>query len=151
VVRHGWLVYERCYGKGNREANPAMASVGKACASIACGVMLHEKHDQIPDGLNQKVFTEKCLPETFPLSDSAKADITLGQLLSMSAGMHGDGNNPGFVHGESAKVAPAPAFDPALDQDLKALWVPPWTSPRGGYSYCAVPTRRTLPQLSGVT
>src|ERR1700741_965846 len=30
VVRHGFLVYEKYYGKGNREPPPAMASVGKA-------------------------------------------------------------------------------------------------------------------------
>ena len=30
VARHGYLVYEKYYGKGNREALPAMASVGKA-------------------------------------------------------------------------------------------------------------------------
>ena len=30
VVRHGWLVYEKYYGKGSRQANPTMASVGKA-------------------------------------------------------------------------------------------------------------------------
>src|SRR5438045_389316 len=59
VVRHGWLAYEKYYGKGNREANPAMASVGKAYTSIACGIMLREKHDAIPEGLEQRVFTEK--------------------------------------------------------------------------------------------
>src|SRR5689334_4190467 len=51
VVRHGWLVYEKYYGKGNREANPAMASVGKAYTSIACGIMLHDKRSEIPEGL----------------------------------------------------------------------------------------------------
>jgi len=137
VVRHGWLVYERYYGKGNREANPAMASVGKAYTSIACGIMLREKHNQIPDGLAQKVFTEKYLPEAFPLSDPLKADITLGQLLSMSAGMHGDGNNPGFVHGEPTKVPPAPPVETGLDQDSRALRVPMWTAPGGGYAYCS--------------
>jgi hypothetical protein len=50
VVRHGWLVYEKYYGRGNREAIPAMASVGKAYTSIACGIMLREKRDQIPEG-----------------------------------------------------------------------------------------------------
>ena len=48
VARHGYLVYEKYYGKGDREALPAMASVGKAYTSIACGIMLKEKHDQIP-------------------------------------------------------------------------------------------------------
>ena len=73
VVRHGWLVYEKYYGKGSRQANPTMASVGKAYTSVATGIMLKEKHDLIPDGLDQKVFTEKYLPDAFPLDDPAKA------------------------------------------------------------------------------
>ena len=74
VVRYGYLVYEKYFGKGNRDAHPDMASIGKAFTSISCGIMLHEKHDQIPDGLETKVFTEKYLPEAFPLSDPAKAE-----------------------------------------------------------------------------
>jgi len=93
VVRHGYLVYEKYFGKGNREAHPDMASIGKAFTSVSCGIMLKEKHDQIPDGLDTRVFTEKYLPEAFPLSDPSKADIKLGQLLSMSSGMHGEGSN----------------------------------------------------------
>src|SRR6185369_12150760 len=62
VVRHGWLVYEKYYGKGNREATPAMASVGKAFTSIACGIMLRDSRDKIPEGLEQKVFNETYLP-----------------------------------------------------------------------------------------
>ena len=69
VARHGYLVYEKYYCKGNREALPAMASVGKAYTSIACGIMLKEKRDQIPEGLETKVFTEHYLPEAFPLND----------------------------------------------------------------------------------
>jgi CubicO group peptidase (beta-lactamase class C family) len=137
VVRHGWLVYERYYGKGNRDANPALASVGKAYTSVACGIMLQEKHDQIPLGLDQKVFTKEYLPEAFPLSDPSKADITLGQLLSMSSGMHGEGGNPGFINGEPQKLEPAPPPDPSLGQDLTALRVPMWTTAAGGYSYCS--------------
>ena len=53
VARHGWLVYERYYGRGNREANPDMASVGKAFTSISCGIMLKERHDLIPNGLEE--------------------------------------------------------------------------------------------------
>ena len=87
VVRHGWLAYERYYGKGNRDANPAMASVGKAYTSIACGMALHEKRDRIPLGLDQKVFTKELLPQAFPLSDPMKAEIKLGHLLTMSSGM----------------------------------------------------------------
>ena len=137
VVRHGWLAYEKYYGKGNREANPAMASVGKAYTSIACGIMLGEKRHEIPGGLEQKVFTEKYLPEAFPLDDPSKADIKLGQLLSMAAGLHGEGGNPGFVHGELIKLQPAPPADHSLGQDGSALRTPMWTKPGGGYSYAS--------------
>jgi CubicO group peptidase (beta-lactamase class C family) len=136
VVRHGWLVYERYYGKGNREANPAMASVGKMYTSIACGIMLKEEHAKIPLGLDQKVFTKEYLPEAFPLNDPRKADVTLGELLSMSSGMHGEGSNPGFVDGEpSVKLQPLPHSDLSLGQDLSALRAPLWTNPGGGYCY----------------
>ena len=137
VARHGWLVYERYYGRGNREAIPTMASVGKAYTSMACGIMLREKRDQIPDGLDQKVFTEKYLPEAFPLDDPRKANITLGQLLTMAAGLHGEGSNPGFVNFEpSVKLEPVPR-DRSLDQDTAALRTPLWTDPGGGYSYAS--------------
>ena len=55
----------------HRDANPDMASTGKAFTSIACGIMLHEFHDKIPDGLDTKVFTMRYLPEAFPLDDPA--------------------------------------------------------------------------------
>jgi CubicO group peptidase (beta-lactamase class C family) len=135
VVRHGVLVYEKYFGKGNREAHPDMASIGKAFTSVSCGIMLKEKHDQIPDGLETKVFTEKYLPEAFPLSDPAKADIKLGQLLSMSSGMHGEGGNPGIVNGVPGKLDPTPPPTGPQDQDLGALRVPMWTKPGEGYSY----------------
>jgi hypothetical protein len=66
VLRHGYLVYEKYFGRASRNCNPDMASTGKAFTSIACGVMLHEFHDKIPQGLDTKVFTEKYLPEAFP-------------------------------------------------------------------------------------
>lgn len=135
VVRHGWLVYEKYYGKGNREANPAMASCGKAYTSVACGIMLKEKHELIPEGLEQKVFNEKYLPEAFPLSDPSKADIRLGQLLSMSSGMHGEGANPGFVRGTPMEVEPFARSTGPIDQDLDALRSPMWCKPGEGYSY----------------
>ena len=137
VVRHGYLVYEKYFGKGNREAHPDMASIGKAFTSISCGIMLAEKHEQIPDGLETKVFTEKYLPEAFPLSDPMKADIKLGQLLTMTSGMHGDGNNPGIVDGQDTKVEPAPRPAVPLDQDQSALRAAMWTKPGGGYAYAS--------------
>lgn len=138
VVRHGWLVYERYYGRGHREAIPATASVGKAYTSVALGIMLQDKRDAIPDGLTTRVFTEKYLPEALPLDDPAKAEITLGQLLSMSAGLHGEGSNPGFVNGEpSVKLTPVPRPDRPIGQDLAALRTPLWTKPGEGYSYAS--------------
>ena len=137
VVRHGYLVYERYFGKGNREAHPDMASIGKAFTSISSGIMLSEKHAQIPDGLETKVFTEKYLPQAFPLDDPAKADIRLGQLLSMTAGLHGDGGNPGFVNGVTQKLDPLPTPASPPDQDQSALHAPLWTKPGGGYSYAS--------------
>lgn len=138
VVRHGWLVYERYYGRGHREANPASASVGKAYVSIASGIMLAEKKTTIPDGLDTKVYNSQYLPEAIPLDDPAKADITLGQLLSMSAGLHGEGGNPGFVDGlPSVKLTPMARPEVPLSQDLAALRTPLWAKPGGGYSYAS--------------
>src|SRR5665213_956090 len=135
IVRHGYLVYEKYFGKGNREAHPDMASIGKAFTSISCGIMLNEKRGQIPEGLDQKVFTEAFLPDALPLSDPLKADIRLGNLLTMTAGMHGDGANPGMVHGRDIKLELLPRPTEPVDQDLSAVRVPLWTKPGGGYSY----------------
>jgi CubicO group peptidase (beta-lactamase class C family) len=136
VVRHGWLVYEKYYGRGARNALADMASCGKSFTSVACGILLKDKRDQLPDGLNTRVFTEKFLPEAFPLDDPRKADITLGQLLSMSAGFHGDRTDPGFVNGvDTGNMTLAPRPPQPLGQDLSALRTPLWTNPGEGYSY----------------
>ncbi|HKQ38583.1 MAG TPA: hypothetical protein VJ063_10935, partial [Verrucomicrobiae bacterium] len=52
VVRHGWLVFEKYFGRASRNANPDMASTGKAYTSIACGIMLKEFREKIPNGLD---------------------------------------------------------------------------------------------------
>jgi CubicO group peptidase (beta-lactamase class C family) len=135
VVRHGYLVYEKYFGRGNREAHPDMASIGKTFTSVSCGILIKEKHDQIPDGLEQKVFTQKYLPEAFPLSDPLKADIKLGNLLTMTGGMHGEGSNPGIVDGQDLQLEPVPPPADPAEQDLNALRVPLWTKPGAGYSY----------------
>jgi CubicO group peptidase (beta-lactamase class C family) len=138
VARRGYLVYEKYYGKGNREALPAMASVGKAYTSIACGIMLQDKKAAIPDGLETKVFNSKYLPEAMPLDDPRRAEIKLGHLLSMGAGIHGEGSNPGFVNFEpSVKLDPVPRPAQPLDQDQAALRSPLWCNPGDGYSYAS--------------
>jgi CubicO group peptidase (beta-lactamase class C family) len=135
VVRHGYLVYEKYFGRGNREALPELASCGKAFTSIAVGIALQERHELIPDGLDQKVFTPKYLPaEIFPLDDPRKADITLGQLLSMSAGIRGI--NPVYVKGQKATWdKPAEDNGPWSTTDDFALHQSLWCVPGDCYSY----------------
>jgi CubicO group peptidase (beta-lactamase class C family) len=135
VVRHGYLVFEKYFGRASRNANPDMASTGKAYTSIACGIMLREFHDKIPQGLDTKVFTEKYLPEALPLDDPRKAEIKLGQLLCMSAGYWGEGQTPvGMVMGKVQPLKPVPGQN-IRDLDMSSLHVPLWTDPGAGYSY----------------
>lgn len=134
VVRHGYLVFEKYYGRAFRNANPDMASTGKAVTSIACGIMLKEFHDKIPEGLATKVFTEKYLPEAFPLDDPRKADITLGQLLCMTAGYHGEGASPGVADGKVIPLTPVPGQN-IHDLDMSSIRTVLWTNAGAGYSY----------------
>jgi CubicO group peptidase (beta-lactamase class C family) len=145
VVRHGYLVYEKYFGRGNREALPELASCGKAFTSIAVGIMLKEKHDLIPDGLDQKVFTPQYMPaEIFPLDDPRKAQITMGQLLSMSAGIRGI--NSVYVKGEK-QTWDSPASDngPYSTTDGYALHQSLWCAPGACYSYAT-----TSPHLASI-
>ena len=141
VARHGWLVYERYFGRASREVTPNMASCGKAFTSISCGIMLKEKRDEIPEGLETKVFSEKYMPEAFPLSDPRKADIKLGHLLAMTSGMAEGAMFLGIVRGENVKLVPPPPRDPSLGQDEVALRVRIWTNPGGGYFYSSQGSR----------
>jgi CubicO group peptidase (beta-lactamase class C family) len=134
VVRHGYLVFEKYFGRASRNANPDMASTGKAYTSIACGIMLKEFHDKIPDGLDTKVFTEKYLPEAFPLDDPRRAEITLGQLLCMTAGYHGEGTSPGVVYGTVVPLDRVPGQN-IRDLDNSSIRTPMWTNAGAGYSY----------------
>lgn len=135
VVRHGYLVLEKYFGRAHRNANPDMASTGKAYTSIACGIMLHEFHDKIRDGLDTTVFTEKYLPEAFPLDDPRKATITLGQLLCMTAGYNGEGQSPvGVIHGKVKSMRAVPGQN-IRNLDMSSIRVPLWTDPGAGYSY----------------
>lgn len=137
VLRRGHLVLERYFGRASRNANPDMASTGKAFCSIACGIMLQEFKDKIPQGLDTKVFTPQYLPEAFPLNDPRKAEITLGQLLCMTAGYWGEGQTPtGYVKGElkPRPLKPVPGQN-IRDLDQSSLKVPLWCAPGEGYSY----------------
>jgi CubicO group peptidase (beta-lactamase class C family) len=135
VVRHGYLVYERYFGRGNREALPELASCGKAFTSVAVGIMLKEKAAQIPNGLDEKVFSPKYLPaEYFPLDDPRKAEISLGQLLSMSAGIRG--TNPVYVKGvKQTWENPTEDNGPYSTTDKFAMRQSLWCAPGDCYSY----------------
>lgn len=134
VVQHGWLVYERYFGRGHRDAMPELASCGKAFTSIAVGIGIHEKRALIPKGLDQEVFTPPYMPaEIFPLKDPRKARIRLGQLLAMSAGIRG--TNPGYVNGQRTTLDPPAVDGPIATTDAVALNQPLWCDPGGGWSY----------------
>jgi CubicO group peptidase (beta-lactamase class C family) len=135
IVHNGYLCFERYFGRASRNANPDMASTGKAFTSIACGIMLEEFKSKIPDGLATRVFTPAFLPEAFPLNDPRKANITLGQLLCMTGGYWGEGGAPtGYLMGKVQKSEPAPGQN-YRDIDKSSLDVPLWCDPGAGYSY----------------
>jgi len=148
VVRRGHLIYENYFGKGHREATPNQGSCGKSFTSLAVGVLMDEYPELFPKGLDQEVFrTSHLPPSAFPLADKRKADITLGQLLSFSAGIRG--NNPCYVNGEQVEIdPPGPDGWQGMEDDralgrleetffdgrpfsAKTLWC----DPGGGYSY----------------
>jgi CubicO group peptidase (beta-lactamase class C family) len=135
VVSKGYLVLERYYGKAHRNANPDMASTGKAFTSIACGVMLQEFKSKLPDGLDTKVYTKEFLPEAFPLRDPREADIRLGHLLCMTSGHNGEGGTPSAVVRGTTQPLKASKGQDIRDVDGSSLRTPLWAGPGEGYSY----------------
>ena len=104
--------------------------------------MLEEFKDKIPQGLDTKVFTEQYLPEAFPLDDPRKVDITLGQLLCMSAGYWGEGGTPtGYVKSKVQKVEPKSGHN-IKDLDQSSLKVPLRTNPGGGAPFLSRASHR---------
>lgn len=146
VLRHGYLVYEKYFGRAKREANPNMYSIGKMFTSVSCGIMLAEHSNRFPVGLSQKVFTQEYLPQAFPLSYPEMADIRLGHLLTMTSGLQNShaplppqlpnpGHLTGIVHGENVNIAYWTSPDPVVDQDGSTLHGKMWALPGGGYLY----------------
>jgi CubicO group peptidase (beta-lactamase class C family) len=136
IVRNGWLVFERYFGRGQRDANPDMASTGKAYTSIACGVMLEEFKAKIPDGLDTKVYHPDFLPEGLPTDDPRKLETKLGHLLCMTAGTWGEGVAPrGVVKGAVKENLKPRKGQDIRDVDGSSLKVGLWCAPGEGYSY----------------
>lgn len=163
VVRHGYLVYEKYFGKGQREANPNLGSCGKSFTSIAVGILMKERPDLFPEGLDQKIFTPAYMPSlAFPLSDPRMENIKLGQLLSFSAGIRG--NNPVYINGEPSVIDPAGPDGWYAIVDKYALGVEEgnghnkpfstktlWCEPGGGYSYATASIHDASIMLRHVT
>ncbi len=144
AVHRGWLVYERYAGLGAREATPNLASIGKSVTSIATGILLAEQPKRFPRGLDQKVCTSDYLPrEAFPLNDPRRADIRLGQLLTMTAGLRG--NVPVYTRGQQTTLDPPGPDGWQASLDETAFTVPLWCDPGAGYSYAT-----TSPHLVSV-
>jgi CubicO group peptidase (beta-lactamase class C family) len=161
VVRHGWLVYEKYFGKEQHDAAPT--SCWKQMASVAVGILMSERPDLFPDGLDQKVYTPALMPpEAFPLPDPRMADIKLGQLLTFTSGIRG--NNPVYVNGKASKIDPVgpdgwyaqvedyalglkDGTDGATPFSTKTLWC----EPGGGYSYASAATHNACAMLRHVT
>lgn len=163
VVRHGYLVYENYFGKGQREATPNLGSCGKSFTGIAVGILMSEYPELFPDGLDQKIFKAGYFPpEAFPLSDPRKADIKLGQLLSFSAGIRG--NNPVYVNGEPSEIKPMGPDGWYAVTDEYALGLEDgeingttfstktlWCDPGEGYSYATASIHDASVMLRHVT
>jgi CubicO group peptidase (beta-lactamase class C family) len=135
VARHGYLVYEKYFGRASREVTPNMASCGKIFTSVCLGIAMQDNPDAFPKGLAQQVFTMKYLPDAFPLSDVRKAGIELGHLLTMTSGMADNSGSQGIIRGEDVKIEGLAPVDPALGQDERALRTSMWTAPGEGYCY----------------
>ena len=148
VLRDGWLVYARYFGKGHPEAMANLASIGKSFTSVAVGRLTAERPDLFPDpSLRRRVFTPAYMPpEVFPVPDPRREEIQLGHLLTFTACIRG--NSPAFVRGEPVQLDPVgpDGWQATLDavaagrEDVEiegdtASTRTLWCEPGGGYSY----------------
>lgn len=147
VLRNGWLVYERYFGKGHHKATPNLASCGKPFTSVAVGILIEQHPELFPERLDQEIFNPRYLPlDAFPLSDPMMERIKLGQLLSFSAGIRG--NNPVYVNNKPQTINPAGpdgwyanVDEFALGKEDVVIGEAPfsaktlWCKPGEGYSY----------------
>jgi CubicO group peptidase (beta-lactamase class C family) len=148
VVRHGWLCHERYQGLVTPTANRDLHSCGKAFTSAAAGILMDERPNLFPDRLDQRVYGPAYLPpEHAPLHDGRKQDVTLGQLLSHTAGLRGN-NGSTFDAGGPVTLDP-PGPDGGFPDHAAfghADWIMRgettsaetlWCDPGAGYSYAS--------------
>jgi CubicO group peptidase (beta-lactamase class C family) len=94
VIRKGFVVGE-WYKDGDRNKTFNVYSSSKAYTSLAFGLLLADSEaGKVPGGkkltLDTKVCNKDWLPESLPLPDDRKADITLRHLLNMASGLGAD-------------------------------------------------------------
>ncbi len=96
LVRNGYIAAE--YYTPDMRVNSMMHvySCTKAMTSLALGMLLEEKKDE---GITLESKAYDYIPVAFPLTDERKKDITIAQLLSMSAGFPGEGAGALGVYG----------------------------------------------------
>ena len=148
VVRHGWLCFERYQGAVQAGANRDLHSCGKAFTCTAAGVLMGERPELFPEGLDQPVYHERYLPpQHAPLHDDRKRAIRLGQLLSHTAGLRGN-NGSTFDPGGEVVLDPA-GPDGSFPDDVafghrswrmrgvETTAETLWCDPGGGYSYAS--------------
>ncbi len=104
VIRHGKVVGE-WYRDCDRTTDFNIYSSSKAYTSLAYGLILDEFGGELPGGktlaLDTKVCNPEWLPESLPLPDGRKAEITVRHLLNMASGL-GEEQMPGKRHYEWA-------------------------------------------------
>jgi CubicO group peptidase (beta-lactamase class C family) len=148
VLHKGRMVFERYFGHGSRDATPNLASVGKSFTSISAGILIHERKDLFPKGLDQFVFTPALTPEA-ARADPERATIKLGHLLAMSSGIRG--NNPSYVHGKPVMIDPVgPDGWQAMVEETAAS-VGMWCKPGEGYSYATAGIHLVSTMLRHIT
>jgi hypothetical protein len=130
----GWLLKNTSGGRAATRTQTwhPLARLIRASPAASCSTNFETN---CPQGLATPVFTEALLPEAFPLDDPRKSQITLGQLLCMSAGYWGEGGSPtGVVMGKPTPLKAVPGQD-IRNLDMSSVRVPLWIDPGAGYSY----------------
>ena len=94
VIRRGHIVGEWTKDCDRKKAFNIYSS-SKSYTSVAWGLLLQDSDaGKLPGGkkitLDTKVCTGEWLPESLPLSDPRKADITVRHLLTMASGIGGE-------------------------------------------------------------
>jgi CubicO group peptidase (beta-lactamase class C family) len=82
VVRHGYLVYEKYYLGHKKDDYTHVFSVTKSVISALTGIAIREK---FLTGVNGKIAD--VYPEYLKNTDSKKKEITIKQMLTMTAGL----------------------------------------------------------------